>query len=200
MGVLMCIVGISIVCFCFPYIRCFFKRLSLLSKLKNACLEKGYRLQRTHPFWFLGGRNGKRCDCTIETAEEVLAIKLFGMPRRKRVLVFTEKREYFTRILVGMLLLIRETFDGKARQLPEYDFTCVNKEVSGEKKLRKILLVNPVPMEMLMQSERGNENKLSPFPMENVQQENSKERIISPGDELYGMELANLSWFLKELR
>jgi len=199
MGVLMCVVGIGIVCFCFPYIRCFFKRLSLLSKIKNACREKGYRLQGTHSFWFLGGKNGKRCDCTIETAEEVLAIKLFGMPRRRRVLVFTEKREYFTRILVGMLLLIRESFDSKAKQLPEYDFTCVNKEALDDKKLRKILLVNPVPMEMLMQAERGKESKLSPFPMENIPKENAKETILSPGDELYGMEVANLSWLLKQI-
>ena len=199
MGVLMCVVGIGIVCFCFPYIRCFLKRLSLLSKIKNACREKGYRLQGTHPFWFLGGKSGKRCDCTIETAEEVLAIKLFGMPRRRRVLVFTEKREYLTRLLVGMILLIRDSFDSKANQLPEYDFTCVNKEASDDKKLRKLLLVNPVPMEMLMQAERGKESKLSPFPMENMQKENSKERILSPGDELYGMEVANLSWLLKEL-
>jgi len=130
----------------------------------------------------------------------LFAVKLLGMPRRRRVLVFTEKREYFTRILAGMFLLIRETFDSKARQLPEYDFTCVNKEVSGEKKFRKILLVNPVPMEMLMQAERGKESKLSPFPMENMPNENSKERILSPGDDLYGMEIANLSWLLKQLK
>ena len=199
MGVLMCVVGIGIVCFCFPYIRCFLKRLSLLSKIKNACREKGYRLQGTHLFWFLGGKSGKRCDCTIETAEEVIAIKLFGMPRRRRVLVFTEKREYFTRILVGMLLLIRESFDSKAKQLPEYDFTCADYKASDDKKFRKILLVNPVPMEMLMQTERGRESKLSPFPMENMPKENAKETILSPGDEVYGMEVANLSWLLKKL-
>ncbi|MBO5175970.1 MAG: hypothetical protein J6K04_06170 [Lachnospiraceae bacterium] len=200
MGVLMCVVGIGIVCFCFPYIRCFFKRLSMLSKIKNACWEKGYRLQGTHAFWFLGGKNGKNCDCIIETAEDVFVIKLFGMPRRKRVLVFTEKKEYFTRILVGMLLLIRESFDSKAKQLPEYDFVQTGKAASSDKKLRKILLVNPVPMEMLWQAEKGKETKLSPFPMENMQKENGKERILSPGDVVYDMELANLSWFLKELR
>jgi len=200
MGVLMCVVGIGIVCFCFPYIRCFFKRISLLSKIKNACREKGYRLQGTHCFWFLGGKSGKRCDCTIETAEEVIAIKLFGMPRRRRVLVFTEKKEYFTRILVGMLLLVRETFDSKAKPLPEYDFVQAGKAVSSDKKLRKILLVNPVPMEMLMQAERGKESKLSPFPMENMPKENAKETILSPGDEVYGMEVANLSWLLRQLQ
>ncbi|MBQ8634506.1 MAG: hypothetical protein IJ420_12975 [Lachnospiraceae bacterium] len=199
MGILLCVVGLGIVCFCIPYIRCLFKRLDLRSKLKRVCREKGYRLQGTHSLWFLGGKNRMQSDCIIETAEEVFSIKLFGMPRRKRVLVFTEKKEYFTRILVGMLLLIRESFDSKAKPFPEFDFTCVNYDASEDKKLRKILLVNPVPMEMLLQTERGKESTLSPFPIENMQQENSKERILSPGDELYDMEIANLSWLLKEL-
>ena len=199
MGVLFCVVGVGIVCFCFPYIRCFFKRLALRSKITGVCREKGYRLQGTHAFCFFGGRNGKHCDCTIETASEVFAIKLFGMPRRKRILVFTETREYFTRIVVGMLLLITEAFDGKAKPFPEYDFACVNNKVSGDKKLRKILLVNPVPMEMVFRAERGKETKFSHFPMENMPKENAKESILSPGDELYGLEVANLSWLIKEL-
>jgi len=181
MDVLMWVVGIGIVCFCIPYIRCLIKRFSLLAKIKKACREKGYRLQETHHFWFLGGKNRKQIDCIIDTTEELFAIKLFGVPRRKRVLIFKEKREFFTRVLVGMLLLIRESFDSKAKPVPEYDFTCVNYMVSEDKKLRKILLINPVPMEMLWQTENGTE------------------RILSPGDELYGMEIANLSWLLKEL-
>ena len=199
MGVLICVVGIGMVCFCFPYIRCLFKRMNLLFKIKGVCKAKGYQLCGTHGLWFLGGKNGKKCDCYIDTTEELFAIKLFGMPRRRRVLVFTEKKEYFTRILVGMLLLIRETFDSKAKPLPEYDFTIQGSTVSKEKKLRKILLINPVPMEMLMQAERGKDAKLSPFPVENMQAENGKERILSPGDEVYGMQIANLSWLLKEL-
>jgi len=199
MGVLLWIVGIGMVCFCFPYIRCFFKRLNLLFKIKRVCKAKGYLFCGTHGLWVLGGKLGKKCDCYIETTEELFAIKLFGMPRRRRVLVFTEKKEYFTRILVGMLLLIRDTFDSKAKPLPEYDFSVKSNAASNEKKLRKILLINPVPMEMLMQAERGKDSKLSPFPVENMRAENGKERILSPGDELYGMEIANLSWLLKEL-
>ena len=199
MELLLGVVGIGIVCFCFPYIRCFFKRLTLRFKIMGVCREKGYRVQGMHVFWFLGGRNGKNCDCMIETANEIFAIKLFGMPRRKRILVFTEKKEYFTRIVAGVLLLIKEAFDGKARTFPEYDFACVNNKVSGDKKLRKILLVNPVPMEMLFRAERGKETKLSHFPMENLLKENAKESILSPGDELYGLEVANLTWLMKEL-
>ena len=199
MDILFWVVGIGIVCFCFSYIRCFFKRLTLRSKIMGVCREKGYRLQGTHAFWFLGGKNGTRCDCVVETAKEVFAIKLFGMPRRKRILVFTETGEYFTRIVAGMLLLIKESFDGTAKTLPEYDFTCEKNVVSGDKKLRKILLVNPVPMEMMFRRERGIETKLSHFPMENMPKENAKESILSPGDELYGLEVANLTWLLREL-
>ena len=167
--------------------------------IKRVCRDKGYALRGKHFLWFLGGRNGKGCDCTIETTEAVFAIKLFDVPRRKCILVFTEKKEYFTRILIGVLLLIRETFDGKVTQLPEYDFVQAGNAASSDKKLRKILLVNPVPMEMLMQAERGMVNKPSPFPMENMQKEDGKEKILSPGDELHGMEIANLSWLLKEI-
>ena len=80
-----------------------------------------------------------------------------------------------------LFFLIHEVFDGKERPLPEYDFSFKNKVFTGDKKLRKILLINPVPMEMLMQ------------------EKNAKETIINPGDEVYGLEIANLSWLLKEL-
>lgn len=182
----LCVLGIVVVIFCIPYIRCFFKRLSLLFKIKNVCREKGYRLDGTHFFWFLGSKEGEKCDCMIETAEELFAVKLFGMPRRKRILVFTEKKEFIIRIMILIVELriffwIREVFDSKPKPLPEYDFSYKQKKIPGDKKLRKVLLINPVPMEMLFQAD------------------NSKESILNPGDELYDMEVANLSWLLKEL-
>lgn len=182
----LCVLGIVIIILCIPYIRLFFKRLSLLFKIKRVCRDKGYALRGKHFLWFLGGKEGKNCDCVIETEKELFAVKLFGMPRRKRVLVFKEKKEFFVRIL--MLLVegrfffwIREVFDGKAKPLPEYDFSLKNKPMLSDKKLRKILLVNPVPMEILLQAE------------------NSKETILIPGDEVCGMEFANLAWLLKQL-
>ena len=35
---------------------------------------------------------------------------------------------------------------------------------------------------------------------ENMPKENAKETILSPGDEVYGMEIANLSWLLRQLQ
>ena len=180
------IIGIVIVCFCIPYIRCLWKRLNLLFKLKRICREKGYHLCGTHFFWFFGGKNGKDCDCTIETAEELFAVKLFGMPRRRHVLVFMANREFFTRstIIVGGAWgkWIREVLESRAKAVPEYDFSLKHQSVPKGKKLRKILLVNPVPREMLMQ------------------EGNTKETILNPGDEIYGMEIMNMSWLLKKLR
>jgi len=180
------LIGIVCICLCVPYIRCFFKRLNLFFKIKKVCQEKGHILTGTHRFWWLGDKAGKNCDCVIETAEERFAVKLFGMPRRKCVLVFTENKEFFIRRFLFLvdgrfLLWIRETFESKAKPFPEYDFSFKQKENPSDKELRKILLINPVPIDMLMQEKVG------------------KERTVIPGDEVYGMQIANQSWLLKEL-
>jgi len=188
MKIRLCLIGIAIVWFCFPYIRCFLKRMSLLFKIKRVCQKKGYCLCKTHLFWFLGGKKGKNCDCMIETEEERFAVKLFGIPRRRRVLVFMENKEFFIRrslLLVGIFgngcLRIWEAFDGKAKSFPEYEFSLDDKATPNDKVLRRILLVNPVPMDMLRQVENG------------------MEIVVSPGDVVYGMEIASLSWLLKQL-
>ena len=97
MEVWLLVIGIVALCLSYPYFRCFFKRLSLRSKVNKMCRDKGYSLQGTHRFWFFGGKYGKKYDCYIETEDELIAIKLFGMSRHKRVLFFTENNEFFIR-------------------------------------------------------------------------------------------------------
>lgn len=191
----LCVIGIAIVCICFPYIRYLFKRLNCLFKIKRVCRTKGYRLQGIHHFWFLGGNQRKTFDCTIETAEELVVIKLFGVVRRKRVLVFTDSRKYFTRALSGILLWFVESFDSSAKPIPEYAFEC-NESANG-KKVRKILLVNPVPLDMQVKGEQDKAGNAGSAGIDKIlQAENRKETTISPGDTIYGMEVANLSRIL----
>ncbi len=179
----LCVAGIVLLFLSFPYIRCFFKRLVCRSKLKSVCREKGYTFIGNHIAWFLGGRNGKRCDCFVETQKDVFAIKLFGVPRKRRVLVFEEDGGYFTRKFAGVAWRsILYSFDSKAEEFPVYDFGYKYEEESEEKTIRKVLLMNPVPMEMRMQAK------------------NSKETIVSPGDKVYDLVVYNLSGLLKELR
>lgn len=187
-----CVICIAAVCIAFPYVRYICKRLNCLCKIKRTCKSKGYRLQGLHRFWFLGGNQGKGFDCTIETEDELLVIKLFGVVRRKRILIFTENRNYFTRAFSGVLLWFAESFDGSAKPLSEHEFEG-DGNASG-KPVRKILLVNPVPLDMQMKRVQDKAGNVPAAGIDKIlQAENRKEQTVSPGDVIYGMEVANLS-------
>ena len=110
----------------FPYIRCFFKRLICMGKIKKVCHNKGYKKYVTHPVWFL---------CSQHT-NEVYAIKLFGMPRRLSILVLKENGEYFIRSFIAMTPyggVIHFPINGKPKPMPAYDFRYKYKD-SGRSK------------------------------------------------------------------
>lgn len=174
--------GVILLFFILPYIRCFFKRLRCSRQIKRVCRDKGYILHKNHAFWFLGSNNGKRCDCYVETGNEIFAIKLFGMTRKGKTLVFLEERGYFIRRFMAMEIRLIYSFDGRVKEFPKYDFEYNNADSVTAKHIRKILLVNPVPREMRMQAR------------------NSKETIVSPGDVVYDLEIFNLSGLVNKLK
>ncbi len=174
--------GIILLFIVIPYIRCFFKRLRCSRQIKRVCRDKGYILHKNHAFWFLGSNNGKRNDCYVETGNEIFAIKLFGMIRKGKTLVFLEERGYFIRRFMAMEMRLIYSFDGRVKELPKYDFEYNNANSVTGKHIRKILLVNPVPREMRMQAR------------------NSKETIVSPGDVVYDLEIFNLSGLVNKLK
>ena len=192
------VIGVVIVCICLPYVRFLAKRLNCLFMIKHVCKNRGFRLQGMHRLWFLGGNHRKTFDCTIETAEELFVVKLFGVARRKRILVFTENRSYFTRAFLGALLAFVESFDSRVKTIPEYEL--VGDESLNGKPVRKILLVNPVPLDMQMKGGQDKSGNARAAGIDKIlQAENRKETTICPGDMLYGMEVANLSRFLNSV-
>ena len=151
--------GIVFVAF-FPYIRCFFKRLKCVGKIRNLCRSKNYQIHATHPLWFLGSKHTKKCDLYIETANEVFAIKLFGMPKRLSILVLKENGEYFIRSFITLISYgggVRFSINGKPKPMPIYDFRYQYKNEWEIKTPRRILLVNPVSMEFRRQPQHGAE-------------------------------------------
>ncbi len=167
----------------FPYIRCFFKRLILLRKIKATCQKKGYSLFPTHFLWFLGSRHSKNCDFYMETPREVFAVKLFGMPRRRTVLVFKENGDYFIRTFfafIGFADVVRFSNDGKPNVMHSYHFRYRYREEWETKTPRRILLVNPVSMEIRRQPQRGGEV------------------IVGAGDIVNGMEIQSMTHLLGE--
>ena len=143
-----------------PYIRCFFKRLKCAYRIKKLCRTKGYKIYAMHPLWFLGSKHGKKCDLYIETANEVFAIKLFGMPRRLSILILKENGEYFIRSFIAIVSYgsaMRCPINGKPKPMPTYDFRYKYKNEWEIKTPRRILLVNPVSMEFKRQPNHGGE-------------------------------------------
>ena len=172
------LVALLVLLYVIPAIRCLIKRISCAMKLKGLCRRTGATLQGTHPLWFLGSRNCRKCDCVIETPTQVFAIKLFGVMHGGRVLVFRETGEYFFRRYASILLFIFNAFDGAFRRLPEYDFSRGEAIAAGRTR-RDVLLLNPVPMEVRIQPHSG------------------QEFVTGPGDDLFGMELATLSHLMR---
>ena len=178
---LTCIIALIIL---FPYIRCFFKRVICMVKIKKLCRNIGYKMQVTHPFWFLGSKHSKKCDLYIETASEVFSIKLFGVPRRFSILVFKENGEYFIKnyiafISYGSRILL--PFNSKPKPITTYNFRYQYKNEWESKSQRNILLVNPVSMELRHQPHHGGET------------------IVNAGDIINGMEIYSLPQFLGAL-
>lgn len=181
MNLICVLLGLLILWLAYPYVRCLRKRIVCYRKLKKVCKVNELQLHGTHILWFLGGRKGKKYDCYIETPTSVFCIKFFGVVHHLRTLVFVEESAYLLRRHMGAMLWIHDTFDGVQRELPEYDFEYKEKEASPEKQRYPILLVNPVPVEILQQFDNG------------------KEVILNPGDKIQDMEVYNQSQLLKRL-
>lgn len=169
----------------YPYLRCLYKRLALARKIKTVCKKKGHALHKTHLFWFLGSKQTTSCDFYVEGANEVFAVKLFGMPKRLCTLIFNEDGSYFIRRFIAFLSYdasaVRFPIDGKAKAMPSYDFRFRYRNEWEIKTPRRILLVHPVSMEIRRRSLRGNET------------------IVGAGEIVNGMEIDSLPCLLNDL-
>ncbi len=178
------LIGITAFSLLFPYIRCFFKRLTCMTKIQKICKRKGYPMHKNHPFWLFGNKYAKRCDFYIETSNEIFAIKFFGVPRRRCVLIIKENGEYFIRRFVAMISygsVKRFSINGKSHPMPAYDFRYRYRDEWKMKNPRNILLISPVSRDFGKQSKYG------------------RDVIVSAGDIINGMEIDSLDRLLEDL-
>lgn len=154
-------------------VRCFFKRVKCRFAIRSLCRRSGLTLH-AKPLWWLGSRYWKGIDCLIEGKETIFAVKLFGCLWPLKTLIFRERGEYFFRAHSAFLAPILEVFDGYPHTLPEYRFPATE-----DKAIRPILLINPMPLEILLQPSSGLES------------------ISGVGDVLREMEIANLSHLMR---
>ena len=163
----------------YAYIRCFFKRLKCLISISRMCRKKVFRLTVKHPLWFLGSRYARRCDFIIETPRDVFGVKLFGCLWPLKVLILREYGEYIFRGYSTFLKFILNFIDSWPHPLPAYRFEFARAEIPEEARMRRILLINPMPLEIRMQPNNG------------------QEEISGTGDTIRGMEIASLSHLIR---
>ena len=177
--------SVALLFWLYPWLRCFVKRMIGARKLTRVCRERNYRLHKTHPLWILGHKHSERCDFYVETPNTVYAVKLFGVPQYRSMLVLREGGEYFIRSLVSFvswLPLVKYDWDYKPKAMPRYDFRCGYREEWEIKTPRNILLIHPVAMEVRFQSHTG------------------QEMTVGSGNVVNGMEIQSMSRFLGELK
>lgn len=163
-----------------PFIRFILKRIILVFKLKKLCNKGHLKLYRSNPFWFFGRKNGANCDFYLESEENIYSIKLFNVPKRSYMLVFTEDFKYFFR----KILVIRGKSynnDGKQRSMKSYNFRYKFRNEWELKKLHNILLIHPVCFEI-------HNRKL-----------NGPEKLLGTSDMINGMSIYSLSRLIGHL-
>ena len=169
----------------YPYIRVFFKRLVLQTKLLRLCKNKKYNLIHNSIFWFFGGKKGTACDFYIETPDEIYSVKLFGMKKKWSVLYLLEGGEYMIRKFIAAISFggqcVRFPIDSKSQKLPGYNFRINFKSEWDIKTPHNILLINPVCHDIMRRSKNG------------------KEARVGAGETFNGMEIYPLTRFLGEL-
>lgn len=155
-------------------LRSFFKRLRCRFSIRRLCRKHGLIFRAGHPAWFLGSRYLRGCDFTLEAADTLFAVKFFGCFWPLKALIFRERGEYFFRARSAFLAPLLDVFDGYPHALPEYRFPGAE-----GKEVRRILLVNPMPIEIRFQPSSGLES------------------VSGTGDMLRGMEIASLSHLIR---
>ena len=167
------------------FLRCFCKRLLLVRKLRRVCRAAEAEIYPAHRLWFLGGKRRATCDFYVVSKAQVFAVKLFGIPRRRAVLIFTERGEWRLRSFIvhaAHFSSVSFPIEGKPRVMPRYDFRYrYHAEWEGLAH-RSILLVHPVAMDFHYIPDHGTE------------------AVISAGDAVGGMELASLPHLLSTLQ
>ncbi|MBE6638872.1 MAG: hypothetical protein E7616_05395 [Ruminococcaceae bacterium] len=169
----------------YPYLRMLIKRLIMVIKLKRMCHRKRLKLHPAHLFWMFGDKIGTSCDFYIETQDEILSIKLFGVKWRLATLCFTEGGEYYFKKyfalvsnLGGMLRMPLETMH---RKMHAFHFRHRFKEEWELKTTKNILLIHPVCHEIYYIPIHG------------------PRILLGAGDIVYGYELYSLSPLMQYL-
>lgn len=136
----------------YPFVRFFIKRVICCLKIKRSCKRNDLKLHAAHFLWFLGLNNSRNCDFYIEAGETVISVKLFGALTKRSEFVFDKDGTYR---INKLLLRFIVHYSIKRNKIPTYNFRYKYKEDWEIKNQENITLINPVPMDMSLITDKG---------------------------------------------
>ena len=157
------------------YLRLFIKRVITCFKVKSACNKAGVRLITRSPLWFLALNRGKNWDFAIETATEVLSVKLFSVKGKLNDLHLGDNGSYTVKKRIMHFSRWHSatmSFFSAEKHRPAYDFS-----VSTEKPVKPVLLIAPAPLNICY----------------------GKDKILGSGDSYDGMTLMSVKGLKREI-
>ncbi|MBQ8432632.1 MAG: hypothetical protein IJX28_07075 [Clostridia bacterium] len=185
MDIILPLLAVVAVLLAIPGLRWIYKRVTLAVKLKACCKSKGFRLVGNRPLWMFGTSGGSVCDCYIETARTLYAVKLFSTPSKRSTLVFDDKGHYCFQKKIplagGYGGSIEYPKESRHRPMPAYDFRRGYRMEWEIKTPVRVLLINPVCREIRYASLQGGG------------------RMLGAGDMVNNCRIYPLSRFLGEL-
>ncbi len=81
------------------YSKYFFKKFSLMKRLKRLCKSNGLKITVVNKLWFFSGIGSANCDLHIETPSKVYSIKICGVLSPATQLKFIDETTYGVRIV-----------------------------------------------------------------------------------------------------
>lgn len=102
--------------------KLFFKRYIFGIKLKRICNRKGYRLEKSGIWWWLGRNKSEKCNFLVDCGANRYSVKLVGVRSRKIYYGFINEHSYEIKDYTFALVHTMDSFEYAVKKKEPYKF------------------------------------------------------------------------------
>lgn len=145
MAVYLTIAAVAVLILTYPYLRIFFKRISLALRLRRFCRRTGVTMTVASPLWFLASNRRTSPVLFLETASHAWAVALFAVPKRASTLILNDNGTYQIETYLTLInvLTVVYRFHNRPRPLADVNFYTGAPDRVWIKHFTPVMLVNP---------------------------------------------------------
>ena len=144
MQVTLAVLAVALAILFFPFAVFACKRAFFCIKLKSVCHRMDYALTPTHFFWFFGNINGGKCDCYVQTPENVYSVKLCG-GSSKTFIDFVDDARYARRSIRFHISPALPVMREKRKKKFDFGYRCPE---THDTRITPVILMYPMPLKV----------------------------------------------------